>query len=66
LNRREVWGVSAQADQLEKLFANHLEIGGFINVAPLNFNHTLSNNRVGNDGVHKRLDRFIVHHKVLN
>ena len=44
---------------------NKFESFGLVDVVPLNFKPTWSNNRTRDEGIGKRLDHFLVHHSLL-
>eukprot|EP01018_Ginkgo_biloba_P018081 Gb_04379 [translate_table: standard] len=65
LHRGEIWGSSARQDKLEDYFLDKFESIGWVDVDPTKVKPTWTNNRVGEDGVSKRLDTFLVHSDLL-
>jgi hypothetical protein len=63
--REEIWGPLACKDKLAHFFVDKLESTRLVDVEPIKLSLTWSNNRSGEEGVSKRLDRFLVHHKLL-
>jgi hypothetical protein len=66
LNRGEVWGLVARHDCLVNFFLDHFETLGWVDIEPLELNPTWTNNRARGVGVAKHLDRFLVHHALLD
>jgi hypothetical protein len=65
IGREENWGELVRVDPLSHFFLNKLELLGLVDVEPVSLSPTWSNNRSGHAGVHKHLDRFLVHHSLL-
>eukprot|EP01018_Ginkgo_biloba_P032610 Gb_14068 [translate_table: standard] len=65
LHRGEIWGSSATQDRLADFFLDKFESVGWVDVEPIKVKPTWTNNTLGEDGVSKRLDRFLVHFELL-
>ena len=60
LNILEVWGSSARVDKLVDFFHYNIEVVGLIEIEPISMGPTYKNNRVGDESVTKRIDRFLI------
>ena len=60
LNSWDVWGAFARVDRIDDFFNYHIEFVSLINIEPISMGPTLRNNRVGDEGVSKSIDRFLV------
>jgi len=56
----EVWGTHARTDPLTSFFTQKLAECNFLDLEPIKLKPTWRNNRVGEAGVAKRLDRFLI------
>jgi exonuclease III len=56
----EVWGTHARADPLTGYFTQKLVDCNLLDIEPVKLKPTWRNNRVGEDSVAKRLDRFLL------
>ena len=56
----EIWGKRVVLDPLSSFFKHLFDSMGLIDTAPSIAGPTWRNGRVGNDGINKRLDRFLV------
>jgi hypothetical protein len=65
LRKEETWGTSTYEDKFEKNFIDQIELGGLLDVQPIQICPTWRNNQSGVDGVSKRLDHFLSHHIFL-
>lgn len=61
----EIWGISARMDDLGDFFLNMLMEKNLIDVLPHKLSPTWTNGRYGAEGVHKRIDRFLVKSTLL-
>lgn len=61
----EIWGSSARLDDLADFFAQLIVDSDLVDVQPHKLVPTWTNDRFGCDGVHKRLDRFLVKSDLL-
>ena len=66
LNVSEIWGTRAQLDPLglffSKLFSDH----HLVDVAPSYAGPTWRNGRMGEDGISKRLDRYLLSDQLIS
>ena len=60
LGYSEIWGEKARVDSLSNFFSENLDAFGLVDVVPHVLAPTLSNRRVGNENICKRLDRLLV------
>ena len=60
LHSSEIWGTKASMDPLSSLFLSLFESVGLVDVTPLVAGPTWRNGRVGNEGISKRLDHFLI------
>jgi hypothetical protein len=60
LGLSEVWGVHARADPLAGYFTQKLVECKLFDIEPTKLKPTWRNNRVGEDSIAKRLDRFLI------
>jgi hypothetical protein len=65
LSSSEVWGDDARKDTLEKYFKYKLEEMVLVDVDHIQMIPNWRNNRIGEDGVSKRFDRFIASENIL-
>ena len=60
LSASEIWGKRAVLDPLSSFFKHHFDSVGLIDTAPSIAGPTWRNGRVGDDGINKRLDHFLI------
>ena len=60
LNSSEIWGKKASPDPLTHLFSTLFDSLGLMDIAPLCSGPTWRNGRAGDEGISKRIDRFMV------
>ena len=60
MSSSKVWGKNNRADSLGPYFRHMFEQKGLVDVAPIKIIPTWRNKRSGDQGVSKRLDRFLV------
>jgi hypothetical protein len=65
LGFKEVWGTHARTDPLSSYFTQKLEELNLLDIEPVKFKPTWRNNRVGEDNIAKRLDRFLIKDTLL-
>ena len=60
LNASEIWGSKALSDPLGSFFSKLFSDHHLVDVAPPSAGPTWRNGRIGEDGISKRLDRFLL------
>lgn len=60
LSNRERWGFNSRPYYLSSYFSYILEEAELVDIEPIPIKPTFSNKRVGEAGIAKRLDRFLV------
>ena len=60
LNAGDIWGKSARLDHLAPFLKNFLSVNNLIDLAPPCVGLTWKNGRVGDDGIGKRINRFLL------
>ena len=65
MNHKEVWGANARLDHLADYFLNTFEPAELVDIEPLQLKPTCCNNKMGDKGVSKRLDRSLLHQDLL-
>ena len=65
LHPSEIWGSKASLDRHSEHFLALFESAGLVDVAPPSIGPTWHNGRAGEEGICKRLDRFLISNELL-
>ena len=65
LHPSEIWGCKASLDHLSEHFLALFDAAGLVDVAPPSIGPTWRNGRSGEEGICKRLDRFLISKDLL-
>ena len=66
LNASEIWGSKLQLDPLGPFFSELFSDHHLVDVAPTGVGPTWRNGRMGEEGISKRLDRFLLSDQLVN
>jgi hypothetical protein len=66
LTKKEIWGTSPRLDPLADYFKNLLQTSSLVDIQPPKMSPTWRNGRVGEEGIEKRLDHFLLSNLLLN